>query len=131
MTSVGLISFGAGIVVFARELLYSSPRLRIDEYGVQDRNLGVGIIPWSEITDVYVKELRISKSFTAEVICLAVSHPEMWIRHDSVLARSTTKHNLAFGLTEVTLSVAGLDVSADQVCALIRKFMGNPRRTNA
>lgn len=53
-----IVFFGAGIPLFARQLFDSKPRVVLDEAGVFDRTLGVGIIPWSDIESCYVKSIH-------------------------------------------------------------------------
>jgi hypothetical protein len=50
-SAMGILLFGAGIPLFDREILRSTPRLIINEKGVLDTSLGVGFIPWSDIID--------------------------------------------------------------------------------
>lgn len=41
--------FGAGVPLFAWQLLDARPRLILDERGIFDRTNGMGWVPWSEI----------------------------------------------------------------------------------
>src|SRR6266851_5277003 len=54
----GILFSGAGSLVPAWQFFDARPRLTIDESGICDRTLGVGVIPWSEITDAYIKSIH-------------------------------------------------------------------------
>ena len=47
---IGLIFFGTGAIVGLVQGLRPGPRLTIDDDGIHDRSLGVGVIAWSDIT---------------------------------------------------------------------------------
>src|SRR5689334_5031924 len=47
----GVIFFGAATVVGIVQGTRRGPRLTIDEQGIHDRTLGVGVIEWSDITN--------------------------------------------------------------------------------
>src|ERR1700688_304235 len=63
--------FGSCAAVFAWQIFDNRPRLTIDDLGIDDRTLGVGKIPWSEITTAYRQSIRCN-----EFICLEVRNPE-------------------------------------------------------
>jgi hypothetical protein len=114
----GLVFFGSLIVVFSRELLDSRPRIIINEMGIEDRKLGVGLIPWSEITGAYVKSFK-----GADFICLLLRNPEMWTHKLSPAAQKMGKANRALGFSDLNLILSGTDANSTRVLDLIVKFI--------
>jgi len=111
-----LLFFGACGALFIRQLLDSRPRLIIDEHGINDRTLGVGLIPWPEITDAYVKTIR-----GGDFICLKVRNPEMWLGNLSPVKRAMIKANLALGFTELNINLSGTNANPWLMLELIQK----------
>src|ERR1051326_4197417 len=50
-----IVFFGSAIPIFVWQIADSRPRLVIDERGVLDRALGVGLIAWGDIRAAYVR----------------------------------------------------------------------------
>jgi hypothetical protein len=100
--SLGL--FGFALVVLVRAMMDSRPRLVIDEHGVFDRTLGVGVIPWAQIEDAYI---------AASFICLELRDPESFLQKLRPLKRRLARANRWFGRTELNLNLTG--VAADPV----------------
>jgi len=111
-----ILFFGACGAVFIRQLFDFRPRLIIDEHGINDRTLGVGLIPWPEITDAYVKSIR-----GGDFICLKVRNPEMWLGNLSPVKRAMIKANLALGFTELNINLSGTNANTWQMLELIQK----------
>jgi hypothetical protein len=95
-----ILFFGTAAVVFARELLDARPRIRIDEYGVEDRTLGVGTIPWSEIAFAYRREVQ-GHAF----ICLVLRDAQQW-----------------GGRTEFNLNLSGVNAGAERLYQLVLRL---------
>jgi len=97
--------------------------LTIDDLGIDDRTLGVGKIPWSEITDGYRRAIRGN-----EFICLEVRNPELWLHKLSSTKRAMVKANRALGFTELNTNLSGLAVDAAQIHELILKCIAERSR---
>ena len=120
LISIGLC--GLGIVIALRELL-GAPRLRIDERGVFDRTMGVGIIPWSEITGVYMGHIERGDDWTDfPIICLALRQPDQWWPRLSFVRRRLRPQNGWLG-TPFWIDLSGFDVPTDNVFQfLVRRY---------
>jgi hypothetical protein len=112
--------FGSCTAVFVKQLFDARPRLIIDDDGIHDRTLGVGKIPWSEITGAYRRSISGN-----EFICLEVRNPEMWLQQLSPTKKSLANVNRALGFTQLNINLAGLPVDAAQVHELILKRIAN------
>lgn len=55
--ALNVIVFGSAVVVFARQAFDRRPRVVIDDAGVFDRTLRVGIIPWDQIDGAFIGQV--------------------------------------------------------------------------
>ena len=111
-----MVFFGACIPFIIKELLNSSPRLVINDEGIFDLTLGVGVIPWPEIVSAKIRSLR-GNPF----ICLQVQHPELWIAKYSPVQRAMISANKALGFSELNLNLTGIKADPNQLLELILK----------
>ena len=112
-----IVFFGAGVPIAVWQIFDSRPRLIIDENGINDRTMGVGLIPWSEIEDAYVMSIERN-----DFICLVVRDPSLWIHKLSPLQKAMASTNLKLGFTELNVNLSGIDVSSRQIHELILKM---------
>ena len=112
--------FGACIPVFVWQIIDSRPRLTIDAKGILDRTLGVGLIPWSEITGAYLRSVQ-GNYF----VCLELRNPEPWLGRLSPIKRALTSANKALGFTALNLNLIGVAVDPVQVLELILKTVAS------
>jgi hypothetical protein len=113
---INIVFFGACIPIFAWQLVDSRPRLVIDDQGILDRTLGVGVIPWSEITGAYLRSIH-GNNF----ICLEVRNPERWLEHLSPVKRAMASANKALGFTPLNLNLSAVATDPSQILELILK----------
>ncbi len=108
--------FGAGIVLFSRELLRSGPRIVIDDQGILDHTLGVGRIPWSDITDAYPMSMQGN-----DFICLELRNPEVWTQKLNPVQRALVAANRKIGFTELSINLSGVSANPVRIHELIVK----------
>jgi hypothetical protein len=116
---MNIVFFGCGgIPIFVWQLIDSRPRLVVDDDGVFDRTLGVGKIPWDEITGAYKKTIQ-GSSF----VCLHLLHPEIYAGKLGAVKRSLLKTNQKLGFTSISLNLSGTATDPDQVVELVLKMV--------
>ncbi|MDU0372445.1 STM3941 family protein [Hymenobacter endophyticus] len=116
---LGLVSiafFGTGVLVGIRQLLDSRPRLQITDEGILDRTLGVGLIPWADIADAYVRSIN-QENF----ICLALHNEDEYVQRLSPLKRKLAGANSALGFTMLSVNLSGVDLNPEQLLEYILK----------
>jgi hypothetical protein len=113
---MSILFFGAGIPLFGRQLLDARPRLVIDEHGILDRTLGVGVIPWSEITGASLGSVQGN-----HFICLELHHPESWLEKLSPIKRALVSANQALGFSALNLNLSAVAADPTEVLELIQK----------
>ncbi|WP_141211409.1 STM3941 family protein [Rhodoferax sp. TH121] len=107
-----LIFCGACVSSFARQLFDSRPRLVLNDEGVFDRTLGVGVIPWSEITGATLRS--VNRNY---FVCLELRNPEQWTARMSLLKRAMASANKVLGFGALNLNLSALAVDPMEVYA--------------
>jgi len=114
-----IVFFGGGAGVLLWELLDRRPRLVIDEQGILDRTIGVGLIRWEDIEGAHVKSLSGN-----DFICLELRDPQAYLGRPGRrgrLMRAMRSANQALGFTEFNVNLTGLPVGVAEVFELVVK----------
>ena len=111
---VGVIFFGAGAVVGIFQGTRRGPRLTIDEQGIHDRTLGVGVIAWSDIANA--EPYGVARQ---PFVALHLREPSKYLERASPLKRFLARLNRGSGLTPFSVNLVGLDADPAQVAELI------------
>jgi hypothetical protein len=122
---LSIIFFGAGIPLFALQILDRRPRLKIDDTGIVDRTLGVGKIAWEDIDDAFVKSIQ-----NVDFICLKLRNPEKYIGKLTPVKRAMAKANEKLGFTPISLNLSGVAVNTHEILELIIKTTELKRNKN-
>lgn len=113
---MSIIFFGSMIPLFIWQIFDSRPRLIIDQDGVYDKTLKVGLIPWTDIETAYIKSIQ-GNSF----VCLSLKNTDAYLDKLSPLMRAATKANEKLGFTPLSLNLSGLKVDPVQVLDVVLK----------
>lgn len=113
---VTIFFFGTGVIVGARQFFDTRPRLQLTDEGILDRTLGVGLIPWTAITDAYVRSIN-QESF----ICLQLRDEQAYTSRLSPLKRRLAGANAALGFTPLSINLSGVDLNPEQLLEYILK----------
>jgi len=89
-------------------------RLVIDDRGIFDRKLKVGVIEWHDIRGAYVDRVA-GNAF----ICLELRDSAKYTSRLSPVRRLIARLNKTFGYTEFSLNLAGTAVDPDRLRQLI------------
>ena len=111
-----LLFFVVCAPVFVWQLFDARPRLTIDDSGIEDRTLGLGLIPWDEIADAYRATVD-----GQEFISLVMRNPEQWAERRSTLQRALVRASRKLGFTEVNLNLGGVNANSSEILDLILK----------
>ncbi|QNH63488.1 STM3941 family protein [Hymenobacter sediminicola] len=126
---LGLVTiafFGACAAVGAWQFFDTRPRLQISDEGILDRTLGVGLIPWADITGAYVQS--INQEF---FICLQVRDEQAYSSRLSPLKRRLASANKALGFTMLSVNLSGVDLNPEQLLEYIIKQSAMAQRPSA
>lgn len=112
----GVAFFGACALVFARQLFDPRPRIVIDNAGVLDRTLGVGVIPWDEICDAQLRHIG-GQPF----ISLELRDEEPWLARLRPMHRRLAAANRALGFGSLNLNLSATRADPAHVLHLVRR----------
>ena len=118
---VGLAFFGTGAIVGIVQATRRGPRLTLDEQGVHDRTLGVGVIAWSDITGAGL--YWVAKQ---PFVSLHLREPAKYVARASRFKRLLLRLNAGAGSAPMSLNLAGLDADPSHVLDLIDTMRRHP-----
>lgn len=111
-----IVFFGAGAVLFVRQIIDARPRVVIDAFGVFDRTLGVGVIPWSALVDA-----RLQFVGATPFICLELHESDGWRLPRGPITGALTRSNTALGCSVLNLNLGGLRADPSRVLAAVQQ----------
>jgi hypothetical protein len=111
-----ILFFGACAIVGIRQVADTTPRLVINESGVFDRTLGIGVIKWSDIEGAVVQSIHQNP-----FICLKLRNEDSYLTKLTSTGRALVAANIQLGFSAINLNLSGVDADADAICALILK----------
>lgn len=118
-----LAIFVPATVVFTRRLLATEPRLVVDETGILDSRLGVGLVPWAELADVRVLRMR-----RHVFLCLVPREPKRWMARLSPLRRLMALGDRALGASVLSIDLNGVDCVPEELAATARQWIASSAR---
>jgi hypothetical protein len=120
-----IVFFGACAAVFVVQLLDARPRVVIDDAGVFDRSLRVGVIPWREILGAEVREAAQNR-----FIALRLRDPHKFTSRLGAVHRGLAQTNTALGFEPLNLNLSAVDAYAYALAELIGKQAELRRETD-
>ena len=108
------VFFGCTALVFVRQLSDRRPRITIDEKGILDRTLRMGVIEWNDIDGAYLKRMP-----GATFICLQLRDAKKYTSRLSPRVQRVVALNEKLGATPVSLNLTGVEAKPQEVLDLI------------
>ena len=114
-----LLLLAGGIFIFILLLAWPSsvPVLTMNEDGISDRRLGVGMILWSDIEDVQIENRYDNNHF----ICLRMVDPEKYVSRLTGAKLLNMRHSQKLGFTMLNIDVSAFDIDPLELMEHIRK----------
>jgi len=106
----GLLLFGASMAVGTSRILRPGIRVVINENGIEDRRLRIGVVPWEEVTAI---ELRTLKS--VRTLCVEVNDERKYVERMPTWVRVNAWAGGLFGYPPISINFVGLDPSIEDV----------------
>jgi hypothetical protein len=119
-----IVFFGGCAIVFVVQLLDGRPRIIVDDSGVFDRSLGVGVIPWAEILGADVREIANNR-----FISLDLRDANMFLARLSPVQRRLVEANTGLGFQPLNLNVGAVAIDPYVLAELIVKEAARRRST--
>lgn len=110
----GVIFFGFALIVFLRQILDLRPRIIIDERGIFDRTLSVGIIEWQDVEHAYLNSV-VGNPF----ISLVLSDPEKYLQRAVNSPKKLARLNKYLGGETLNINLSGINKSPAEILAVV------------
>jgi len=119
-----IVFFGACAAVFVAQLLDARPRIVVNDAGVFDRTLRVGVIPWRDILGADVREIANNRFFA-----LRLRDPHSLLARLGAVHRRLAETNTALGFEPLNLNLTAVDADPYALAELIAKEAERRRET--
>jgi hypothetical protein len=115
---LGAAFFGLGFVALPRAFFRTrDPVVIVGPDGIDDRQFGVGFIPWSDVTALTIHSIHGTK-----FLSVYVENSESYLSRVSATRRLGAKANESLGYAPITLSFVGLTPGFEEVCYYIQQL---------
>jgi len=111
----GVVFFGLCLVAILFQLFRRGPTVTIDELGVLDRRLGIGPIPWQDISSVSVTQIKRQR-----FIALWLRNEDDYLSRVPAWRRKLVQANRAMGFSPFCIAFTGLTPGLDEAYARFR-----------
>ena len=106
----GFLFFGLVLIKIVWDLLRPGPRVIINENGIEDRRLGIGLVTWNEITAIELRWMG-----RAKFLCVEVRNPDRYVSAMPLHIRLFVWANGLLGYPPITITFAGLSPGIQEV----------------
>ena len=117
MGAVGALVFGCFAVYALRQLLRRGPRLLLSRAGFDAADLGLGLVPWSDVAEV-----QAFGSPQAPFVAFLVPDAERYLGRMGWYPRTMARWLRASGLPWLSVNLIGVDSDAHEVAALAERY---------
>lgn len=127
----GLASYGStimglfGIYFFSRKLFDKKPGLILSEQGIYDNvsAFKFGLIPWSDISQVYERSVQASIASKQHFITIGLVDPDKYIsRETNFLKKKLLQANAKSYGSPIHISVNGLKTNHNELLQLVHSY---------
>ncbi len=112
----GVAFFALGLLPGIRGLTGRRLTVVLDETGIQDTRLRIGLIPWNQVRECRVESIR-----GTAFLCLHLKAPELFLHQLSPTQRALAKANHAMGFGHLAISFTGLTPSIKEAVAFLEQ----------
>lgn len=120
-----IIFFGFALLIFLRQIFDTRPRIIIDQTGIFDRTLDIGIIEWQDIENAYLNSI-----LGNDFISLVLRDTEKYLQRISKPKAKLAKYNRTLGFETINLNLSGVNIKSSEVFALVIKQLTKTRIKN-
>jgi len=107
---IGIGFFGLGVIAFPVRFFRSEPQIVINEEGIDDRRLKIGVIRWADIRSLSIRSLN-----SVKFLCIELVEPEKYLARLPRWKRSLGWTNEILGFPAMTIGFTGLSPGIAQV----------------
>lgn len=120
-----MIFFGLGLIVFLRQIFDARPRIVVDERGIFDRTLSVGIIEWQDI-----EHARPNSVVGNPFISIRLTDPEKYLERAMNSQKKLARLNKYLGAETININLSGINESPAEILAVVLKGIHDRKTEN-
>lgn len=125
--SVSMFIVGAIVILLVYQFWpITSAVLIMNEQGINDRRLGVGVIDWFDI-----EEVQIEHRYQSQFICMRLRDPEKYIARLSGDKLIKMRDNQKLGFNMLNIDVSAFEVDPLQLMEHVRKTSAQHRKSRS
>lgn len=109
---IGVSFFGLGFIALPVMFLRAGPQVVVNDQGIEDRRLKVGIIRWEDIRSLSIRSVS-----SAKFLCVDVADPGRYLSRLPRRSRWLVPVSEALGFPALTISFSGLSPGLKEVWA--------------
>ena len=122
----GFVFIGCVAVKSIVVMLRPGIRVIVDDDGIEDRRLRIGVVPWEEITAI-----ELCWTGPAKYLCVEVLDPDKYLARMPLHVRLATRANALLGYPPITMTFAGLSPGISEVWEYIQTHHPPPGRARS
>lgn len=116
---IGIVFFGLGFIAFPVMFFRRSPQVVINDEGIEDRRMKIGVIRWEDIRLLFIGSVK-----SAKFLCVDLVDPRKYVSRLPRLGRWLTVANEAMGFPALVIGFSGLTPGLKEVWAHLRSRGG-------
>jgi len=120
---IGMEFFGLGFVVFPVLFFRTDAQVIINDEGIEDRRLRIGVIRWEDI-----HSLSIGSVNSVRFLCVELNDPEEYLSRLPRWKRWLAAADGAMGFPPLNIGFSGLSPGIEEVWAHLQDRAGTPGR---
>lgn len=110
------VLFAIMSIVLFRWAMSPGARVVLDEYGIEDRTIGVGLIEWQDISGVSIGQVKGIVS-----INLHVKNEDEYLERLNPFRRYFAKLGVRMGYSAITIGIQGLKITPEELVKMIEE----------
>jgi hypothetical protein len=112
---IGVAFFGLGFIAFPIVFFRAGPQVLVNEDGIDDRRLKLGLIPWSDI-----RALSIGSVNSVKFLCIELVDPEKYLSRLPRWKRALAAANEGMGFPALSIGFSGLSPGLEKVWSYLQ-----------
>ena len=113
---IGVVFFGLAAIPIIGQIVRGGVAIVLSAEGIEDARLGVGLIPWRDVSQVWVAKVRSSR-----FVCIRLVHRETYVTRLPTQKRVIAWVNRSMGFGDLAISFQGLRPGIDEALAYIER----------
>lgn len=118
---IGLAFFGLGLIAIPFRLFRTGPQVIINDEGIEDRRMKIGVIRWEDILS-----MRVDNVGSTKFLCVEIADPEKYVSRLPRRGRWLSGVARRMGFPALTIDFSGLSPGIQEVWAYLQARAHGP-----